>query len=134
MSPRIYADSSALVKLILTEPESESFRRFLAGHAPALTSRISTIEVPRAIRRVMQPTAAHEALLSAVWDTTTVMEVDVHVARAASSLEPQTLRSLDAIHLASALAIRGELDAFITYDSRLADAARAHGLSVIAPG
>lgn len=62
-----------------------------------------------------------------------LIELDAATARFAGELEPAALRSLDAIHLASALAVADELEAFITYDSRLADAARNAGLTVVTP-
>jgi predicted nucleic acid-binding protein len=61
------------------------------------------------------------------------IELDEAIARAAGAAVPPSLRSLDAIHLASALSVSDELDALVTYDQRLADAARAAGLSVIQP-
>jgi uncharacterized protein len=62
-----------------------------------------------------------------------ILEFDPAVADAAGRVEPPMLRSLDAIHLASAMALRGELGALITYDTGLSDAARAAGLEVVAP-
>ena len=62
-----------------------------------------------------------------------VIEVDAGIATAAAAIGPPTLRTLDAIHLASALSILPELDAFVTYDDRLAEAARAIGLPVMRP-
>ena len=62
-----------------------------------------------------------------------MIELDVSVAESAANLEPRGLRSLDAIHLASALAIRDELSAFVTYDTRLGEAASRVGLSVVTP-
>lgn len=61
------------------------------------------------------------------------LEVDEVIARVAASLPLATLRTLDAVHLASALHLIGELDAFVTYDDRLAEAARAVGLPVVRP-
>lgn len=62
-----------------------------------------------------------------------VIELDAALAGRAATLEPRSLRSLDAIHLASALTVFDELDAFVTYDGRLAEAAHSHGLNVVAP-
>lgn len=132
MSRRMYLDASALVKFVLSEPASESLRRFLAAQETPVTSRIATVEVPRAIRRAVDMTPDHEMLLATLWEVTTVLEVDPQLAHAASSMDPPTLRSLDAIHLATAMSIGDELEAVITYDTRLADAARAQGLNVVA--
>lgn len=63
-----------------------------------------------------------------------ILELDEVVARAASAVEPATIRTFDAIHLASADVLRPELDAFVTYHDRLAQAARSRGLRVLAPG
>jgi predicted nucleic acid-binding protein len=62
-----------------------------------------------------------------------LVEVDAHISTAAASVEPPSLRALDALHLASALALGAELDVLVTYDVRLADAARAAGIEVVAP-
>ena len=62
------------------------------------------------------------------------VELDAEIASLAGRLEPSSLRSLDAIHLASALALGHEIDTFVTYDARQADAATALGLNVEAPG
>jgi predicted nucleic acid-binding protein len=133
VSRRAYVDASALVKLVLSEPESEALSRHLQAFDSALTSRIATIEVPRAVQRVVEVTPAHEAAMAAVWEAATIIELDASLAGEASRIGPAALRTLDAIHLATALAVGDELDEVITYDARLADAARAHGLTVVAP-
>lgn len=136
MTQRAYADSSALVKLVLSEPESAALSRFLKGRGRTLTSRIATVEVSRAVTRSAGKSQSPQqtAVLASLWETVDIAELDPRICVAAAGLEPVGLRSLDAIHLASALAIGDELDIFITYDMRLADAARAHGLTVLAPG
>jgi len=70
----------------------------------------------------------------AVLDAMTVVTVSTAVFERAAMLDPELLRTLDAIHLASALELGDELDDLVTYDVRLADAARHYGISVIAPG
>lgn len=72
-------------------------------------------------------------LLVAALESVSVIELDGGIATQAAELLPATLRSLDAIHLASALAMGSELDGVVTYDMRFAEAARTHGLSVTAP-
>jgi len=129
---RCYLDASALVKIATVEAETGALRAELDAYADRFTSRITTIEVPRALAR---KDATVEVQNLAGWtDRLSILELDAAIGETAARLDPPTLRSLDAIHLASALAIADELDAFITYDSRLAGAARAHGLKVIAPG
>jgi predicted nucleic acid-binding protein len=77
---------------------------------------------------------SREAPVQAAFDGVTVIDLDPSIASRAGVIEPVALRSLDAIHLASALELGDELDAFVTYDARQADAARELGLSVVSPG
>lgn len=127
---RCYIDASALVKLGTVERETDALRQQLAGFAARFTSRITTVEVPRALAR--KPEAIPP--LRQDWsEHVSIIELNDAIAAVAADLRPPVLRSLDAIHVASALSVRDEIDAFITYDVRLADAARAHGLTVVAP-
>lgn len=130
MTRRAYVDASAAVKLVVSEPESASVRRFLGGEVTRVSSRVLAVELIRAVARG-SPGALDQArsLLGAM----EFVELTEEIAERAAGLEPAGLRSLDAIHLASALALADELDAFITYDARQADAARALGLTVVAP-
>jgi predicted nucleic acid-binding protein len=80
---------------------------------------------------VAQP--GDEEQVRAVLSGLQFVEVDGRISTLAASVAPRTLRSLDAIHLASALTVREELEAVVTYDGQLADAARAAGLEVVAP-
>lgn len=126
-----YLDASALVKLVLSEAESGPLRAYLAATSRRLTSRIAEVELRRAVGRVGRP--GDEAQVSAVLAGLQFIELDDRTSAVAASVGPPTLHSLDALHLASALAVRDELDTVITYDTRLADAARAAGLEVVAP-
>lgn len=127
----VYLDASALVKLVLEEAETSALREYLAAAEPRqVTSVVSRVELPRAVNRFP---AADLGLAWAVLDEVQAIALDLDVARRAATLQPSGLRSLDAIHLASALVIGQELDAFITYDKRLEAAARANGLAVAAP-
>lgn len=126
----LYADTSALVKLVLTEPESLALLAYLGGRSGVVTSALVTTELVRAVRRLqpdLEPRA--HALISGL----TRVDVDRGVLTAAAALPPSEMRSLDAIHLATALALGAELDAVLTYDARMAEAARAAGLRVEAP-
>jgi uncharacterized protein len=126
----VYLDASALVKLLVSEPGSDALRAFLADVRSRVTSRIAAVEVSRAVaRRPGLERVAVDALLGSV----SFRELDSGVARIAASVRPVALRSLDAIHLASALTLLPALDAFVTYDDRLGDAARAQGLRVESP-
>ena len=130
MTGRVYLDASAAVKLVVSEPESASVRQFLADSVTRVSSRVLAVELMRAVGRRSPDSLAHARSLLGVME---FVELDESVAERAAELEPVGLRSLDAIHLASALALADELDAFITYDARQADAARALGLTVVAP-
>lgn len=84
----------------------------------------------RAVRR-----AAPDRVVQAraVLDALTLLEVTTAVFEEAGRLDPAVVRSLDAIHLAAALSLGDDLDGLVTYDERLADAARANGVAVVAP-
>lgn len=128
----IYLDSSALVKLAVAEAESEALRDWLAEHAdtPRISSDLVRVEVTRAVMR-SQP----QALLQAQQAVSRINKILIgpELLTTAASLQPPTLRSLDAIHLATALLLRRRLTAFVCYDQRLADAVRAVGLPVATP-
>jgi predicted nucleic acid-binding protein len=130
VSGRVYLDASAAVKLVVTESESASLRRFLVDQVTRVSSRVLAVELVRAVQR-RSPTSVDQA--RSLLGVMEYVELDSSVAERAAGLEPAALRSLDAIHLASALALADELDAFVTYDARQADAARALGLTVVAP-
>ena len=129
----IYLDSSALLKLIVAEPESAALAAWLAGQSdvPVASSELAKVEVLRACRRVA-PSAVRLAreLLSGL----DLVPLSGAVVDVAAELEGDTLRSLDALHLASALAVRTALTAFVAYDTRLQLGAAAIGLPTIAPG
>ena len=127
----VYLDSSALVKLVAPEPESGALLAYLAGHARQVTSRLAQVEVARASARAgLSDVGRVEAVLAQV----SVSEVDVEIASLAARVRPITLRTLDAIHLATALQLGGMLAALVTYDARQAQAGEALGLKVVAPG
>lgn len=129
-----YLDASAIVKLATAESESLALRAWLRERSPLVTSRISTVEVARAIERKDGGSVARgRAAVREAFTSVALAELDAGIANRAAELGPATLRALDAIHLATALAIGDELAVFVTYDGRLADAARAVGLEVIAP-
>ena len=127
----IYVDSSALVKLVLPEAESSSMIEFAAKFDTLVTSAIGAIEFRRAVKRhYAQQLWAVERVLAEM----TILELSHEVRRTAELLEPTILRTLDAIHLASALVIREELEAFVAYDERLLEAARLAGIPTVSPG
>ena len=132
-----YADASALVKLVLDEPESAALRSYVDG-ADLISSELVLSEIPRAIRRAAatDPTLPRERLLTRageLLDAIGLLALDRELLIAAGTLAEPSLRALDAIHVAAAISA-GPLDAFVTYDERQGAAARLAGLRTIAPG
>jgi hypothetical protein len=132
-----YVDASALVKLILDEPESDPLRAFLAGADLASCDLVVT-EVPRAIRRAAarDPDLLLDVLMGRAGDmlaTVALLPLDRTVLLAAGSLAEPALRALDAIHIAAA-AYLSPIDGFVSYDERQAAGARLAGLRTISPG
>jgi uncharacterized protein len=131
----IFLDSAALVKLVRVEPESAALVNWLNAHPgqPLVASALVEVEVPRALRRsqpgVLAGVAATLAQLNRV-------EINAAVRATAGAYPDPMMRSLDAIHLATAellIASGKTLTAFVTYDQRLAAAAERAGLPVAAP-
>jgi predicted nucleic acid-binding protein len=129
----VYLDSSALLKLILPEPESADLGQTLRRWPDWVSSAIAAVECRRALARVDAP-ADVLARADAVLAATTLLHVDEAVLTLAGQIPINGLRSLDALHLASAMAMGDDPDAFVTYDDRLADAADRLKLNVIHPG
>ena len=126
----LYADTSALAKLVLSEPESEALRGYMRERGPFVSSALATTELIRAARRLR---LGLEAQAEQLLTTLVLIDVDRDVLQTASTVAPPEVRTLDAIHIASALALGRELEAVLTYDVRMAEAARAAGLRVVAP-
>ncbi len=134
MSERlIYLDSSAIVKLVLPEPETEALLELLAGNPERITSALARVEVMRAARRVGE-SASTIRRAEEVLNRLGLFKVDTEVIKIAAGLDPRGLRALDAIHLATALCLGDQLGGMVVYDTQLAEAAEANGLSVLAPG
>ena len=129
MTALAYVDASAVVKLIVRAPESESFQRWYVEAERVATSRVGIVEIERAARRQSHIESRRMQVLSEL----EIIELDAAIGRLASGVGPASIRTLDAIHLASAMRLQPDLDAFVTYDDRLAAAARAIGLPVIQP-
>lgn len=128
-----YLDASALVKLATPEAETDALRAALDTYDARVTNRLATVEVSRALLRRGVASARLVDAVQEAFAGLAIVEMDAATAESAAQVRPSTLRSLDAIHLASALAVGEELGDLVTYDSRLADAARAAGLEVVAP-
>lgn len=126
-----YLDTSALAKLVVAEPQTDALRTWLAAvPREPVSSDLARTELLRAVRRV-----APGRLLRArqVLGAVTLVGVSTALFEEAARLDPTVLRTLDAIHLAAALDLGDDLDAVVTYDDRLADAALANGIAVTAP-
>jgi uncharacterized protein len=133
----VYADTSALVKLVRDEPESAALRQYLDG-ADLLSSELVLTEIPRAIRRAAadEPALPLDLMLARAGeliDAVALRPVDRPLLAGAGALAEPVLRALDAIHVASAIAL-DPIEAFVTYDERQAAAARLAGLRTMAPG
>jgi len=128
----VYLDSSALVKLVVLEPESTALRGFLKGHPARLSSGLVEVEVPRALRRAGYG-AAEQRRAVELLARIALVDVDRAILRAAAAIAPASLRSLDAIHLATAMSLGQDLAGIVTYDQRLAEAAISTDVEVWAP-
>jgi len=129
----LYLDSSALVKLVRSEPESEALLQCLAAWPHRVSSALVRVEVPRATARVARDN--ERVIRESVRLVAGLMLVPVSdaILEAAASLPPPELRTLDAIHLASALSLGSVLGALVSYDDRLSTAARTAGMHVLSP-
>jgi predicted nucleic acid-binding protein len=133
----IYLDSAAVVKLVRQEASSADLVAWLNTHddVPLVSSALVEVEVPRALHR-----SAPQALIGvpAAVGRLFRLEIDSTIRATAAAFAEPTLRSLDAIHLATAQVLTNEsgttLTAFVTYDRRLLESAKAAGLPVASPG
>ncbi len=126
----VYLDSSALVKLVIAEPESSALRRYLGDEAERASCALARVEILRAVRG---PGAAALTRARRLLQRLNLVQIDEELLEAAAALGPSVLRSLDAIHLAAAQLFGDELTAVVTYDRRMAAAARLVELTVAAP-
>ncbi len=128
----LYLDSSALVKLVLNEPETEALRKALSAWPERVSSDLASVEVMRAVVREKQEgdsMVRARQMLAGLH----LVSISREIVAEAGILRPRSLRPLDAIHLASALSLRTSLGALAVYDRTLARAARSLGLRVLAP-
>jgi hypothetical protein len=125
----LYLDASALVKLVNVESESIALASMVAEWSAHATSVLGAVEVRLAVRRSGGDMERAEAVL----DSVSLVELDVGVRELAAMLEPVELRTLDALHVASAISLEDDLGALACYDARLAEAARREGVRVLSP-
>jgi uncharacterized protein len=128
----IYLDSAAVVKLAHAEQESPALRGWLDERAEMdwVSSVLTEVESFRALARYAPEAVSR---LPAILDQIDLIGLDQAIRIMAQAVRPSAVRSLDAIHLGTALHARGALTWFVTYDKRLLDAARAAGLPTEAP-
>jgi uncharacterized protein len=128
----IYLDAAAVVKLVHAEAETAALRTWLDERTDVgwISSVLVEIESFRALARYA-PSAV--SALPAVLDQIELVELTPRIRAMAQAIEPATVRSLDAIHLATARDSRSTLTSFVTYDKRLLDAAQTAGLPISAP-
>jgi len=126
----VYVDTSVFGRVILEEPDKTAIKRDLAKFDQRVASRLLRIELRRVGRREDALEAADRIL-----DSVLLIPLDEDVLASAETISPTTVGTLDAIHLATAVRLTkaGELDALMTYDKRLADGAREHGITVLCP-
>jgi predicted nucleic acid-binding protein len=125
-----YLDSSAIVKLIVREPESLALRRYLRRRRPLVASALARAEVMRAVLPLGE-TALRRGV--EVVRRIELVRVNDRVLSAAGVLEPVELRTLDAIHLATAALFEESLGGLVSYDPRMLEAARSMGWAVVMP-
>jgi predicted nucleic acid-binding protein len=125
-----YVDSSALVKLAVRERESAALRRYLGRRRPLVSSALARTEIVRALLPLgSEAVRRGRDVLARV----ELLRLSDRVLDAAGLLAPADLRSLDAIHLASAEQLGSDIRGFVTYDERLATAAAGQRFRVIQP-
>jgi uncharacterized protein len=125
-----YLDSSAVVKLVIAEPESAALRQFVRRRRPLVTSALARTEVLRAVMPAGEAAVSRGREVLHVLD---LVRVNDRVLDAAASLMPAEIRSLDAIHLATAQLLGEDLGRVVTYDERMVDAAKHLGLPTASP-
>lgn len=126
-----YLDASAVVKLLMQEPETAALRRRLRGWPRRASAALLRVELLRTVKRAGLPRLLPDARRQL--GSIHLIRLDDELLERAGALEPASVRSLDAIHLAAALGLGTELAAVVTYDARMASAAQALGLPLIAP-
>jgi uncharacterized protein len=126
----IYLDSSAFVKLVWPEKESVALRRHLAGWPTRVSAALLKAEVVRAVQRAAPRRLGRVALQLA---GVTLIRIDDPILEAAGRIQPAAVRTLDAIHIATALTLGPGIGELVTYDIRMASAARQYGLLVVSP-
>ena len=126
----VYLDSSAIVKLAAREPQSMALRRYLRRRRPLVSSALARTEVLRAL---LPAGAEAVARGRSVLQRLDLVRVNDRILNAAGELHPKDLRSLDAIHLATALELGRDLAVVVTYDERMTKGAKQLGIRTAHP-
>lgn len=126
----VYLDTSAFAKLFTPEPESPALRRHLRGRSFLVSSSLLRTEALRIALRLTQTQVADARRLLRL---VAFVHLTHDVLDAGGLLPPSTMRSLDAIHVATALSLGDDLAELVTYDDRMAAAAAGHGIAVASP-
>ena len=127
----LYLDSSALIKLVFEEHETGALEAFLRDRPVRVSSSLARVEVMRAARTAGDELVTRHA--DSVLAAVELIAPDAALLADAARIDPLTLRSLDAVHLATAVALVTDLEGMVVYDRRLAEAARHAGITVWAP-
>jgi hypothetical protein len=125
-----YLDSSAIVKLVVREPESQALRRYLRRRRPVVSSALARAEVTRAVLPLGRAAVDRARDVLAHID---LIRINDRVLAMAGTLQPNDMRTLDAIHLATASLLGDSLSRVVCYDDRLTRGAEALGWAVSAP-
>jgi uncharacterized protein len=128
--PAVYLDSSAIVKLVVAEPESAALAAHMRRRPERVSCALARVEVVRAVRGQGRAAVGRARTLL---ERIALLRVDDVLLDAAAALPGDGLRSLDAIHIAAAQALGDGLAEVVTYDRRMADVALGLGLPVIGP-
>jgi len=126
----VYLDTSAVGRVLLEESDAAAILRALGAFEQLVASRLMRVELRRLALRTDRVVEADQLLAGVA-----LIPLDGDILAAAETIPPTTVATLDAVHLATAVRLSraGRLDAVMTYDARLADGARKHGLSVLSP-
>ncbi len=123
MATLIYLDSSSIIKLVIREAESAALIEFLRHRLQRTSSAVARVEVLRSLHRAGATEAERDHAVE-ILRRLALIRINDAILESAAELEPFDLRSLDALHLASALSLQPDLEGVVTYDKRLAAAAR----------
>jgi predicted nucleic acid-binding protein len=126
----LYLDSSAIVKLVAREPETDLLVHVIEQDPSLISSVLSRVEVVRAVRRARGDVRRAEGVLGGL----ALVPIDDGIIRSAADLRSPSLRTLDAIHLATCMSLSGDVSQLVTYDTRLGEAALSMKIEVSSPG